>query len=326
MKPKLLVVAPTTDAMTSRLGKAFEMIPLSATDGEDALLAAHGDRIVAVLTDGHLGLAPNLMAQLPNLAVIAANGVGYDAIDVGAAADQGVVVTHTPDVLNDEVANCAILLWMATARRLVPNDAYVRAGRWPIEGNTGLTDPIQNRTVGIVGYGRIGQTIARRAAAFDAEILYHARSAKDAPGEFCPDLVEMAARSDVLIVITPGGPATRHLINVDVLAALGPQGILVNIARGSVVDEAALIAALTDGTLGGAGLDVFENEPQVPAALIAMDNVVLTPHIGSATTATRAAMGALVCDNLLSYLEHGTVLTPVPEHSDLKPRPIGESV
>ena len=320
MTHKLLVMTEVSPAMAQQLTPVFELIHMPKAADVDAMIVKHGAHIVGAVTGGHCDLSPEIMARLPNLAVMASNGVGYDGIDVQAAGKQGVVVTHTPDVLNDEVANCAILLWMAVARQLVPNDAYVRAGRWPTDGETPLTTSIQNRTVGIVGYGRIGQTIGRRAAAFDAEVLYHARSAKDAPGAFCADLTQMARRADVLIVITPGGAGTRHLIDADVLAALGPSGILVNVARGSVVDETALVAALQSGALGGAGLDVFENEPQVPVALMQMDNVVLTPHIGSATQTTRDAMAKLVCDNLLTYVNSGTVLTPVPEHKEMSLR------
>jgi lactate dehydrogenase-like 2-hydroxyacid dehydrogenase len=278
-----------------------------------AFLATRGAGIVAVVTDGHWGVPPEVMAALPDLRVISSYGVGYDAIDAAAAAARGILVAHTPDVLNDEVADTAILLWLAVSRRLLAADRWVRSGDWERKGAFPLTRTVQGRTVGILGMGRIGRTIARRAEAFGARILYHARSLKDVPHEYVPDLVAMARAADVLICITPGGAGTRHLVNAGVLEALGPEGILVNVARGSVVDEAALVAALEAGRLGGAGLDVFEAEPHVPEALRRMENVVLTPHVGSATVETRAAMGDLVCANLERFLADGTVLTPVPE-------------
>ena len=316
-KPELLLICGVTDRMMGRLTAEFTVHNVRDIPDLDAFLSEKGSEILAVATDGHLGLKTEVMERLPNLKIVSSYGVGYDAIDAGAAASRGVVVTHTPDVLNDEVADTAIMLWLAVSRRLVVNDAYVRNGRWEAEGNAPLSRSIENRTVGILGLGRIGQTIAERAKVFNAEILYHSRSAKDVPYTYCADLVDMARRSDVLICITPGGPETRHLVTRDVLDALGPEGTLINVSRGSVVDEAALVEALRDGRLGAAGLDVFEDEPRVPAALLDMDNVVLQPHVGSATVETRQAMGDLTCDNLSQYLKDGTTLTPVPECKDL---------
>lgn len=313
MKPTLLQIGQLTDRMRSQLDPEFTIVPLPDQDAQAAFLAEHADAITAVINVGHYGVPPNLMAALPNLRMISSYGVGYDTIDADAAAARGIVVTHTPDVLNDEVANTAILLWFAVSRRLVPYDAYVRAGRWEKEGNTPLTHSVQGRTVGIVGLGRIGQAIADRLAVFDGKVVYHARSPKDVPYTYYADLTEMASASDVLIVITPGGPATKHLVNAHVIDALGPEGILVNVARGTVVDEAALVSALQDGRLGGAGLDVFEEEPKVPSELFGMDNVVLQPHVGSATNETRQAMGDLTCENLTQWLKDGTTVTPVPE-------------
>lgn len=312
-KPDLLLIGSVTERMMDRLTAEFVVHPLFDQDDRAAWLAENGSRIVAVATDGHYGLTPAPPERLPNLRVVSSYGVGYDGIDAVAAAARGVIVAHTPDVLNDEVADTAVMLWLAVSRGLVPSDRWARSGNWEAIGGFPLTRSVQGRTVGVVGFGRIGQTIAARAAMFGARVLYHARSAKDVPQEYCADLVDMAARSDVLIVITPGGPATRHLVNAEVLEALGPDGILINVARGSVVDEAALVAALSEGRLGGAGLDVFEAEPVIPDALKTMENVVLTPHIGSATVETRRAMGDLTCDNLSQWLKDGTVLTPVPE-------------
>jgi lactate dehydrogenase-like 2-hydroxyacid dehydrogenase len=317
MAPKLLQIGSLTDRMTETLAAEFDIVRLPMDDTQAAFLAEHAESFTAVVNVGHYGVPPDLMAALTNLKIISNYGVGYDTIDAAAAARRGIVVTHTPNVLNDEVANTAILLWFAVSRRLVPNDAYVRAGRWEKEGNTPLTHTVQGRTVGIVGLGRIGQAIADRLVVFDATVVYHARSEKDVPYRYFADLTEMAAACDVMIVITPGGAETRHMVNAEVIAALGPEGILVNVARGTVVDETALVQALKDGKLGGAGLDVFEQEPKVPEALFAMDNVVLQPHVGSATHETRQAMGDLTCENLTQWLKDGTTVTPVPECKDL---------
>ncbi|MDK3072268.1 2-hydroxyacid dehydrogenase [Sedimentitalea sp. JM2-8] len=317
MAPKLLQIGSLTERMKNNLAAEFDIVPLPMDGAQAAFLAEHAESITAVVNVGHYGVPPDLMAALTNLRIISNYGVGYDTIDAAAAAKRGIVVTHTPNVLNDEVANTAILLWFAVSRRLVPNDAYVRAGRWEKEGNTPLTHTVQGRTVGILGLGRIGQAIADRLAVFDATVVYHARSEKDVPYRYFADLTEMAAACDVMIVITPGGAETRHMVNAEVMAALGPEGILVNVARGTVVDETALVQALKDGTLGGAGLDVFEAEPKVPEALFAMDNVVLQPHVGSATRETRQAMGDLTCENLTQWLKDGTTVTPVPECRDL---------
>lgn len=312
-RPDLLVIGDVTERMTRRLAEAFTLHALFEQDDPDAWIAREGARFRHVATDGHWGLRPAPLEVLPNLEVVSSYGVGYDGIDAEAAAARGVLVAHTPGVLNDEVADTAILLWLAVSKRLVPADRWARSGDWAARGGFPLTRTVRGRTVGVLGMGRIGQTIAGLCGAFGATILYHARSRKEVPHEYVADLVQMARRADVLIVIVPGGAATRHLVDAGVIDALGPEGILVNVARGSVVDEAALVAALEAGRLGGAGLDVFEDEPHIPAALTGMENVVLTPHIGSATVETRRAMGDLTCDNLLQFVEHGRVLTPVPE-------------
>jgi lactate dehydrogenase-like 2-hydroxyacid dehydrogenase len=251
--------------------------------------------------------------------MVACYGVGYDGIDTDTCAARGIPVSHTPHVLNEEVATTAIMLMLALYRNLMIDDAYVRAGRWASEGSAPLSRSADNRKVGILGLGRIGQAIADKLAVFNAEVVYHSRSPKDVPLEYYADLTAMARDVDVLICITPGGPATHHIVNRNVLDALGPDGTLINVSRGSVVDETALIAALQDGRLGWAGLDVFDAEPHVPAALIKMDNVVLLPHVGSATHETRAAMGKLVVDNLIAHLDTGWLLTPIPETAHLKP-------
>jgi lactate dehydrogenase-like 2-hydroxyacid dehydrogenase len=271
------------------------------------------DRIRAIVGGGESKVPGELMARLPALEIVSIMGVGYDGVDVQAARSRGVVVTHTPDVLNDDVADLAIGLMLSAARQLPQADRYVREGRWE-QGAMPLARKMSGARLGLVGMGRIGQAIAHRAAAFGMSIAYMARSAKpELPYAFQPDLVELARASDYLVVITPGGAATRHLIDAQVLEALGSKGILVNVARGSVVDEAALIDALERGVIAGAALDVFEDEPRVPQRLRDIPHVVLAPHIGSATAQTRKAMVDLALANLLAKLQGRPVLTAVPE-------------
>jgi lactate dehydrogenase-like 2-hydroxyacid dehydrogenase len=308
--PDLLQIGGITDVMRERLEAAFTIHKLD--DGDYP-----AEAITHVATNGHAGVPPEVMAGLPNLQMISCYGVGYDAIDVQAARARGIMVTHTPNVLNAEVATTAVMLMMACYRELLRDDAWVRSGKWEAEGNAPLTRSVDNQTVGILGLGRIGQAIADKLVPFDATIVYHSRSEKDVPYRYYADLVEMARDVDCLICITPGGASTHKLVNRAVMDALGPQGTLINVSRGSVVDEAALIEALQEGRLGWAGLDVFEAEPHVPQALREMKNVVLLPHVGSATVETRAAMGALTVDNLLQHLAEGTVQTPVPECADM---------
>ncbi|MEZ5480461.1 MAG: 2-hydroxyacid dehydrogenase [Thiolinea sp.] len=313
----LLIIGGITPAMQEQLEQTFRLQFLRDLDDPQGWLEEHGAQFEYVLTNGHDGVKPEYMAALPGLKLISNYGVGYDAIDAGLAAQRGILVTHPPDVLNAEVATTALLLLLACYRELLPNDAHVRSGRWATQGNAPLSRSADNRTIGIVGLGRIGQAIADKLAPFNSRILYHSRSEKDVPYEYFADLTAMARAAEVLICITPGGASTRHLINREVLEALGPDGVLINVSRGSVVDEAALIEALENGTLGRAGLDVFEQEPQVPERLRALPNVVLTPHVGSGTVETRAAMGQLTVDNLLQHVKDGTVISPVPECAGL---------
>lgn len=270
-------------------------------------------RIRAIAATGESSISAELMRQLPALEIISVMGVGYDGVDVAAAQARGVAVTHTPGVLNDDVADLAMALMLAWARQLPRADRFVRAGQWPA-GSMPLGRRVSGARLGIVGMGRIGQAIAQRASAFGMRIAYTARSAKaDLPHRYLPTAAALAAQSDFLVVITPGGTGTRQLIDAEVLAALGPQGCLVNVARGSVIDEGALIAALESGAIAGAALDVFDNEPHVPQALREMDNVVLTPHIGSATGETRRAMADLALANLQAHFAGNALLSPVPE-------------
>ncbi len=278
------------------------------------ILAEHAGTIRAIATRGRERTDAALIAALPRLEIVANFGVGYDSIDVAAARERGILVTNTPDVLDDEVADFTVGLLLATIRRLPQADRYLRAGRWPGEGPFPLTATLRDRTVGMLGMGRIGGRIARRIAAFDVPVVYHARRPRpDVPYRHYPDLLVMAREVDTLIAIVPGGPATRHLVGAEVLAALGPRGILVNVARGSVVDEAALIAALRAGTILAAGLDVFADEPRVPQALVDLEGAVLIPHAGSGTHHTRAIMGRLMVENLVSWFAGRGPVTPVPE-------------
>lgn len=311
--PGLLVIGDITGEMRDRLTGRMDIHDASGVDDMTAFLAQHGDDLHYALTDGHYGVPRDWMDAMPNLRLISNYGVGYDAIDVGLSVSRQIMVTHTPAVLNDEVATTALMLMLAGYRNLVASDTYVRAGRWPREGHMALSRSADNRRVGILGLGRIGLALARKLEPFHAEISYHNRNPRDVPYRHFADLTEMASACEVLFVVTPGGADTRKLVSREVIEALGPDGMLINVSRGSVVDEAALVAALEDGRLGAAGLDVFEDEPNVPEALFDMKNVVLTPHIGSATVETRRAMGNLVIDNLLQHQSDGRVLSPVPE-------------
>ena len=313
----LLVIGEITTEMRDRLEGRFDLHDAHRIDDMTSFLGGKGDTVGYVLTDGHYGVPEDWMDAMPNLALISNYGVGYDAIDVDLSVSRGILVTHTPEVLNDEVATTALMLMLASYRNLLASDAYVRAGRWPEEGQMTLSRSADNRRVGILGLGRIGLALARKLEPFHAEIAYHNRTPRDVPYRYFDNLAEMAAACEVLFVVTPGGADTRGIVNRKVLDALGPEGLLVNVSRGSVVDEPALVAALQEGRLGAAGLDVFTDEPHVPEALFTMPNVVLTPHIGSATVETRRAMGNLVVDNLLQHLADGRVISPVPECRDL---------
>ena len=313
----LLVIGEITTEMRDRLEDRFDLHDAHRIDDMASFLGGKGDTVGYVLTDGHYGVPEDWMDAMPNLALISNYGVGYDAIDVDLSVSRGILVTHTPQVLNDEVATTALMLMLASYRNFLASDAYVRAGRWPEEGQMTLSRSADNRRVGILGLGRIGLALARKLEPFHADIAYHNRTPRDVPYRYYDDLAEMAAACEVLFVVTPGGADTRGIVNRKVLDALGAEGLLVNVSRGSVVDEPALVAALQEGRLGAAGLDVFADEPNVPEALFTMPNVVLTPHIGSATFETRSAMGNLVVDNLLQHLADGRVISPVPECRDL---------
>ena len=266
----------------------------------------------ALITSGLDGAPGALLDRMPNLEIITVNSVGYDLVDLKKALARHIPVTHTPDVLTDDVADLAIGLMIMTSRRLGVADRFVRAGRWTRE-KFPVAGKVSGKKLGILGLGRIGRAIAQRAEGFGMEILYTDRARLNSSYRFLPDLVSLAKESDFLMVATSAGPDARHMVNAQVLEALGPEGILINIARGSVVDEAALLAALDDGKLGGAGLDVFEHEPNVPPVLYSRDDVVLLPHIASSTRETRGEMGRLVIRNLEAWFSGKPLVTPTPE-------------
>ncbi len=291
---------------------AAYVLPDEAAERE-AFLSSHGEEITAVVTSGRTGVDAGLMSALPNLGAVVNFGVGYDTTDVDAAAARGVLVSNTPDVLTDCVADTAVGLMIDVLRQFSASDRYVRAGRWPVDGMYPLTRQVSNTRVGIIGLGRIGSAIAKRLSAFGCTIFYHNRNRiADSAYEYVSSSEELARGVDVLIVAAAGGSGTRKLVSREVIDALGAGGYLVNIARGSVVDEEALVEALTDGRLAGAGLDVFADEPQVPEAMLTMDNIVVLPHVGSGTIQTRAAMEALTLRNLDGFLASGELVTPVP--------------
>lgn len=311
-RPDVLTASKLSPLYLPQLEAAYTVHDrLHETD--PAAFAAVAPRIRAIAASGESKVPASLIEQLPALELIAVMGVGYDGVDVAAAKARGAKVTHTPNVLNDDVADLAIGLMLCASRQLPAADRFVRNGHWP-HGNMPLARKMSGARLGIVGMGRIGQAIAQRALAFNMRIAYTARSEKPAlPYRYFPSALALAAEVDFLVVITPGGAATRHMIDPAVLKALGPKGFLVNVARGSVVDEQALIEAIEAGTIAGAGLDVFENEPQVPQRLLDLHKVVLTPHIGSATQATRQAMADLAAGNLAAHFAGLALMTPVPE-------------
>jgi lactate dehydrogenase-like 2-hydroxyacid dehydrogenase len=311
-KPEILSVAKLPPFLMEPLQAAFQVHD-RLHESDPTAFAAVAPRIRAIVGGGESKVPKALMDQLPALEMISIMGVGYDGVEVAAAVQRGVPVTHTPGVLNDDVADLAIGLMLSVARRIPQADQFVRQGNW-LKGPLPLARKMSGARLGIVGLGRIGQAIATRAEAFGMRIAYTARTAKPALAyQYYPNVKALAAEVDFLVAITPGGPGTRRMIDAAVLEALGPKGYLINVARGSVVDEAALVQALEKRTIAGAGLDVFENEPRVPEALFAMDNVVLTPHMASATAETRHAMANLAVSNLAAHFAGQPLLTPVPE-------------
>lgn len=311
MKMKVLKQASLPAPLMASLESRYEVVEYSTlTESDFTGLAAE---FQVLLTNGEAVVTRELIASLPELALIAVFGVGYDGVDVEAAKAHQVAVTHTPDVLTEDVADLAVGLMLATSRQIPGAQAFIQQGKWS-QGSYPWTRKVSGASLGIVGMGRIGLAVAKRAQAFDMTIAYCNRSpVSEVAYRYQPDVVALAKECDFLLVCAPGTASNRHLINREVMDALGSEGILINVGRGSVVDEQALIAALEAGTLGGAGLDVFSEEPQVPEALFNRDNVVLTPHMASATWSTRRAMSQLVVDNVEAFFASRPLVTPVPE-------------
>jgi lactate dehydrogenase-like 2-hydroxyacid dehydrogenase len=310
MKHDLLIVGPMHGATLAVLDATYTTHKLWLAPDRAAFLTSVAPLVRAAATSGRSGMDARTMDALPNLRVIAHFGVGTDSVDMDAATARGIRVTNTPDVLTDDVADLALALLLATIRRIVVADRYVRSGSW-LKGTMPLTDTPQGKTVGIIGLGRIGRAIARRCEAFNLRVAYQGPNRKtDVAYEYFADPVALAGHCDILVAACPGTDATRGIVSRAVIDALGPEGVFVNISRGSVVDEPALVEALASGRLGGAGLDVFADEPRVPEALLGLDNAVLLPHVGSATHATRRAMGQLVIDNLAAFFAAQPLPTP----------------
>ena len=311
MKPEIIATTRIYERTQERLDKEFECHRLYEAKDRAATLKALAPRVRALATFGGGGADAAMMDALPKLEIISNFGVGVDAIDLDAAKKRKIIVTNTPDVLNDCVADTAMALTVNVMRKFPQAEAYLRAGHWAAKGAYPLTTSLGGKTMGILGLGRIGEAIAQRAQAFGMKIHYHNRNKKDVPYTYAPDAVALARASDVLVVVTPGGAGTRHIVNAKVLDALGAEGYLVNISRGSTVDEAALLRCLQAGKIAGAGLDVFENEPNIDPRFFALENAVVLPHVGSATVETRTAMGNLQIENLRLHFAGKPVRTRV---------------
>lgn len=311
MKHKVLAMDAGHPGQMKALEQEFEVIVPERRDPE-ASIREHQKDIQAVTT--YLSpVGQSLIEALPALEIISIGAVGVDHVAVEVARNRGIQITHTPDVLTDDTADIGMMLMLNLARRSVEGDAFVRAGLW-LNGNLPLGTTITGKTLGIVGLGRIGQAVAKRAEAFGMNIVYHGRSKKaDQPYPYFENLKSMAESSDFLMLCCVGGPETENLVDYSVMEALGPKGFIINIARGSVIHQQDLLVALSNKAIAGAGLDVYNSEPQVPPELIRMDNVVLTPHIGSATVETRSKMGQIVVDNLIAHFRGEPLLTPLKD-------------
>jgi lactate dehydrogenase-like 2-hydroxyacid dehydrogenase len=313
-KPDVLLVGARKPVLINGLEPKVNLHDYLGAKDKNALVASIADKVRAIAiayTANKVDAA--FMQKFPKLEQISSFGVGYDHIDAKWAGEHGIIVTNTPEVLNEEVADTALGLLLCTVREFPQAERYVRAGKWVNAQYPLSKATLRNRKVGIVGMGRIGKAIAKRIDAFGVPVVYHSRNPQSVDYQYYPNLIDMARDVDTLMVIVPGGAATKNLINADVLKALGPNGIVINMARGSVIDEPALIEALKNKTIYSAGLDVFVNEPDVPKELLEMDNIVLFPHLGSSTEVTRAAMDQLVVDNILAWAAGKAPLTPVPE-------------
>lgn len=310
-QPELLVLRPLMPAQMEQLEQAFQLHRYDLAEDPEALLHEVGGRIRGVVTSGAPGFQAAMLPRLPALEIVSTSSVGTDSIAVAACKEKGIHVTNTPDVLNDDVADLAIGLVLNALRRLGDGHEYVRSGQWSQRGMMPLGRSLKGKRMGIVGLGRIGLEIAKRAEAMKMDILYTSRNRKDVPYPYYATPVELAANCDILMLACPGGADTRHLINAQVLDALHPEAWVINISRGSVVDEEALINALQRKSIGGAGLDVFENEPHIDTRFQQLDNVILFPHHASGTTETRSAMSQLVVDNLKAHFRGEPLLTPL---------------
>lgn len=314
VQPLVLQVGPVKPSLAEALRTEFaaELLPTDPAD-RSAFLAGRAGEVEVAVTAYNVGVGTELMAQLPNLKAVVIFGVGYDSTDTAQARERGILVSNTPGVLTDAVADLAVGLLIDTLRGISRADRFVRDGRWAAGGTFPLTREVHGTKVGILGLGRIGEAIAARLAGFDCEIAYHSRrQVEGSPYRYVGSPVELATQSDVLVVVVPGSPATDKMVNDEVLEALGPNGYLVNVARGSVVDQEALVRRLASDQLAGAGLDVFASEPNVPAELLGLDNVVLQPHVASATEQNRQAMAELVLENLRTFFAKAKLVTPVP--------------
>lgn len=314
-KHRILQAGRLLPSLEAKLAAEFDTVLLAEQGDPAAFLAAHGAGFEGFVTSAGVGVTADMLARLPRLRAISSFGVGLDKLDLAAAQARGIAVGYTPDVLNDCVADLAMALMLDVGRRISEADRFVRRGGWTTPGAKSfpLARKVSGAKLGIVGLGRIGQTIAKRATGFEMDIRYHSRRpVAGVAWAHEPSLIELARWCDYLVVITAGGAGTRHLVNDAVLDALGPRGFVINVARGSVIDEAALVRALADKRIAGAGLDVFENEPNVPRALFELDNVVLLPHIASGTEETRQAMADRVFDNLQGFFRDGRMVSPAP--------------
>lgn len=312
-RPLVLMPKPMAPLVIEGLARESDLVKLWEAGDPEAVLSGVAGDVGAIAVGGHVRADGAFLERFPKLQIVANFGVGYDAIDAAWAEAHGILVTNTPGVLDEEVADTAMGLVLATVRQLPAAERHLRAGKW-IDGAFPLSPTLRGRTLGILGLGRIGKAVAKRAEAFGLTVAYHGRSRQaDVAYPYFPTLVGLAEACDILVVITPGGAETRNLVGAEVLRALGPAGVLINVARGSVVDEEALIAALQSKAILGAGLDVFAEEPKVPQALLDLDHVVLLPHVGSASHHTRDAMGQLVVDNILCWQAGRPPLTPVAE-------------
>lgn len=306
------MACPMSTYLEQELSKRFNLFKFWNFPQKDLFIKENALSIRAVVGNATAGADSQLIDSLPSLEIVSSFSVGLDKIDLGKCKEKGIRVTNTPDVLTEDVADLAIGLILTTLRGICACDRYVRAGLWKAKGDFKLTTKFTGKTVGIIGLGRIGMAIAKRAEAFSCPIAYYSRTEKpDLKYKYYPNVVQLASNCDILIVACPLTAETRHIVNREVIDALGPKGLLINIGRGPHVDEAELVSALVEGRLGGAGLDVYENEPEVPEKLFGLDNVVLLPHVGSGTVETRNAMADLVVRNLEAHFSKKPLLTPV---------------